>query len=187
MLPRAWNLKLVDLNVSELCDDDLLQVDYVFLSGMIVHRQCAHEVAARCAELGKTVIAGGRLFTTGHRDFPEIPHFVLGEAEDVIGQLIADMERGTPRPAYQAVEWPDVHKTPVPRWDLVRMRDYVTMPVQFSRGCPFACDFCDIVIMNGRVPRTKDPAQVVAELEALRLAGRTNMVFSVPSVIGRRS
>ena len=187
MLPHAWHLKLVDLNVSDLGDDDLLQVDYVFLSGMIVHRQSAHEVAARCATLGKTVIAGGPLFTTGHRDFPEIPHFVLGEAEDVIGQLVSDMERGAPKPVYQAVEWPDVRKTPVPRWDLVRMRDYVTMPVQFSRGCPFACDFCDIVIMNGRVPRTKDPAQLVAELEALRLAGWTNMVFIVDdNFIGNR-
>ena len=187
MLPPAWNLKLVDLNVSDLCDDELRQVDYVFLSGMIVHRQAAHEVAARCAALGKTVIAGGPLFTTGHQEFAEIPHFVLGEAEDVIGQLVADMERGAPKPIYRALEWPDVRKTPVPRWDLVRMRDYVTMPVQFSRGCPFSCEFCDIVIMNGRVPRTKDPAQVVRELEALRLAGWKNMVFIVDdNFIGNR-
>ena len=187
MLPPAWHLKLIDLNVSDLCDDDLLQVDYVFLSGMIVHRQCAHEIAARCAALGRTVIAGGPLFTTGYRDFPEIPHFVLGEAEDVIGPLIADMERGSLRPRYQDVDWPDVRKSPVPRWDLVRLRDYVTMPVQFSRGCPFACEFCDIVIMNGRVPRTKDPVQVVSELEALRLAGWKDMVFIVDdNFIGHR-
>jgi radical SAM superfamily enzyme YgiQ (UPF0313 family) len=187
MLPPDWNLKLLDLNVADWCDEDLLQVDYVFLSGMIVHQQSAHEVAARCAALGKTVIAGGPLFTTGHQNFPEIPHFVLGEAEDVIEQLVADMERGLPRPVYQAVEWPDVRKTPVPRWDLVRMKDYVTMPVQFSRGCPFTCEFCDIVIMNGRVPRTKDPTQVVRELEALRLAGWTSMVFIVDdNFIGNR-
>src|ERR1019366_7985491 len=142
-------------------DQSEIAQGYVFLSGMIVHRQSAHEVAARCAALGKTVIAGGPLFTTGHQEFAEIPHFVLGEAEDVIGQLVGDMGRGAPKPIYRALEWPDVRKTPVPRWDLVRMRDYVTMPVQFSRGCPFSCEFCDIVIMNGRVPRTKDPAQVV--------------------------
>ena len=187
MLPPAWDLRLVDLNVADLCDDDLVSVDYVFLSGMIVHRHSAHEIAARCAVLGKTVIAGGPLFTTGYRDFPEIRHFVLGEAEDVIGQLIADMECGSPRPLYRAVDWPDVRKTPVPRWDLLRMRDYVTMPVQFSRGCPFACEFCDIVIMNGRVPRTKNPAQVVSELEALRLAGWKDMVFIVDdNFIGNR-
>ena len=187
MLPPAWNLKLVDLNVSNVCDDDLRRVDYVFLSGMIVHRQSAHEIAARCAALGKTVIAGGPLFTTGHHEFPEIPHFVLGEAEDVIGHLVADMEGGALQPVYRAVEWPDVRKTPVPRWDLIRISDYVTMPVQFSRGCPFNCEFCDIVIMNGRVPRTKDPAQVVRELEALRLAGWKDMVFIVDdNFIGNR-
>ena len=187
MLPPAWSLNLVDLNVSDLCDEDLLQVDYVFLSGMIVQRQSAHEVAARCAALGKTVIAGGPLFTTGHQNFPEIPHFVLGEAEDVMERLVADMEHRSLQPLYQAVGWPDVRKTPVPRWDLVRMKDYVTMPVQFSRGCPFTCEFCDIVIMNGRVPRTKDPAQVLRELEALRRAGWSNMVFIVDdNFIGHR-
>lgn len=187
MLPPEWNLKLVDLNVSDLSDEDLRAVDFVFLSGMIVHRQSAHEIAARCAALGKTVVAGGPLFTTGHEDFPEIRHFVLGEAEDVIGQLVADMERGVLQPVYRAVEWPDVRKTPVPRWDLVRRSDYVTMPVQFSRGCPFNCEFCDIVIMNGRVPRTKEPAQVVRELEALRLAGWKDMVFIVDdNFIGNR-
>jgi radical SAM superfamily enzyme YgiQ (UPF0313 family) len=129
MLPSAWNLKLVDLNVSDLYDDDLSEVDYIFLSGMIVHKESAHEVAARCARLGKAVIAGGPLFTTGHQNFPEISHFVLGEAEDVVGQLVADMERGAVQPVYRAIGWPDVRKTPVPRWDLIRMSNYVTMPV----------------------------------------------------------
>jgi radical SAM superfamily enzyme YgiQ (UPF0313 family) len=187
MLPPTWTLTLVDLNVSDLCDDDLRRADYVFLSGMIVHKQSAHEVAERCAALRKTVIAGGPLFTTGHHEFPEIPHFVLGEAEDVIGQLVSDTEQDALQSVYRAVGWPDVRKTPVPRWDLVRMTDYVSMPVQFSRGCPFSCEFCDIVIMNGRVPRTKEPAQVVGELEALRVAGWKDMVFIVDdNFIGNR-
>ena len=187
MLPPEWNLELVDLNVTDLRDEDLRRVDYVFLSGMIVHRASAHEVAARCAALGKTVVAGGPLFTTGYKDFPEIAHFVLGEAEDVMGELVADMECGAIKPVYRAADWPDVRKTPVPRWDLVRMNDYVTMSLQFSRGCPFTCEFCDIVIMNGRVPRTKEPAQVVRELEALRLAGWHSMVFVVDdNFIGNR-
>ncbi len=187
MLPRAWTLQLVDLNVSELDDADLRRADYVFLCGMIVHRQSAHEVAARCAALGRRVVAGGPLFTTGHRDFPEIPHFVLGEAEDLIERLVADMQRGSLQPIYRSEGWPQVSRTPVPRWDLIRMHDYVTMPVQFSRGCPFNCEFCDIVIMNGRVPRTKEPAQVVRELEALRQAGWKDMVFIVDdNFIGNR-
>ena len=126
--------------------------DYVFMSGMIVHKQSAHEIAARCAACGKTVIAGGPLFTTGHQEFPEIHHFVLGEAEEVMERLVADMQRGTLQLAYRAPGWPDVRKTPVPRWDLIDLRDYVSMPVQFSRGCRFDCEFCDIVVMNGRTP-----------------------------------
>ncbi|UCH49942.1 MAG: B12-binding domain-containing radical SAM protein [Betaproteobacteria bacterium] len=187
MLPREWNLRLVDLNVSNLNEDQIRDADYVFMSGMIVHKQSAHEIAARCAALGKTVVAGGPLFTTGYQEFPEIPHFVLGEAEEVIGQLVADMQRGTLQPVYRTSGWPDINKTPVPRWDLIDIRDYVTMPVQFSRGCPFDCEFCDIVVMNGRIPRTKGPAQVVRELEALRLAGWKDMVFIVDdNFIGHR-
>ena len=187
MLPSDWTLRLADLNVGPLRDEDLCWADYVFLSGMIVHRDSAHEIAARCAHLGKTVIAGGPLFTTGHRAFPEIGHFVLGEAEGVIGQLVRDMQDNTLQPTYRASGWPDVRQTPVPRWDLVRLRDYVTMPVQFSRGCPFECEFCDIVVMNGRVPRTKEPAQVVRELEALRSRGWSDMVFIVDdNFIGNR-
>ncbi len=187
MLPPTWSLRLVDLNVVDLEEADLRWADYVFLSGMIIHKQSAHEVAARCSALGKAIVAGGPLFTTGYQEFPEISHFVLGEAEDVIGELVTDMQRGALRRIYRSTEWPELRKTPVPRWDLVRLSDYVTMPVQFSRGCPFSCEFCDIVIMNGRVPRTKSPAHVVRELEALRLAGWRDMVFIVDdNFIGNR-
>jgi len=187
MLPRTWNLRLADLNVRPLADADLHWADYVLLSGMIVHKSSAHEVAARCAAHGKPVIAGGPLFTTGHRGFPEIRHFVLGEAENVIEDLVRDMDQGTVQPLYRSAAWPNVREVPVPRWDLVRLRDYVAMPVQFSRGCPFNCEFCDIVVMNGRVPRTKDPAQVVRELEALRRQGWSDMVFIVDdNFIGNR-
>lgn len=187
MLPPEWELKLVDCNVATLQDTDLRWADYVFLSGMIVQRESAHAIAARCIAHGKPVIAGGPLFTTGHQDFPEIGHFVLGEAEDLIDRLVEDLKRGTPQPLYRADAWPEVARTPIPRWDLIRLADYVTMPVQFSRGCPFQCEFCDIVIMNGRVPRTKSPDQVVRELEALRLAGWKDMVFIVDdNFIGNR-
>ena len=187
MLPRAWNLKLADLNIAPLTDAAITWADFVLMSGMIVHRDSAHEVAARCAALGRTVIAGGPLFTTGHEDFPEIRHFVLGESEGLVEPLIQDMEQGTLQPTYRLPDWPDVRTTPVPRWDLIRLQDYVAMPVQFSRGCPFNCEFCDIVVMNGRVPRTKEPAQLVRELEALHHAGWRDMVFIVDdNFIGNR-
>jgi len=179
MLPGDWDLRLVDLNVERLKDSDLRWADYVFVSAMIVHKASVREIVARCLPHQKTIIAGGPLFTTGHEQFPEIRHFVLGEAEDLIPELVADMVAGTVKPCYQAAERPDVSRVPVPRWDLIQFKHYVSMAVQFSRGCPYDCEFCDIIIMNGRTPRTKTPQQLIAELEALRVQGWKDMVFIV--------
>jgi radical SAM superfamily enzyme YgiQ (UPF0313 family) len=179
MLPPEWELKLVDLNVEKLKDEDLRGADYVLLGAMIVHKDSVREIVARCAAFGKTVIAGGPLFTTGHEAFPEIPHFVLGEAEELMPQVVADMRRGRLQAIYRAPHRPDITRTPSPRWDLIKFRHYVTMSVQFSRGCPFDCEFCDIIVMNGRVPRTKTPAQLIAELDGLRERGWKDMVFIV--------
>ncbi len=179
LLPADWQLKLVDLNVDRLTDDDLVWADYVMLSAMIVHKASVGDIVKRCRGLGKTVIAGGPLFTTGHAAFPDIAHFVLGEAEELMPQVVEDMRRGTLCHMYSASTRPDITRVPVPRWDLIDMRQYVTMSVQFSRGCPFDCEFCDIVVMNGRVPRTKTPAQLVGELEQLRQHGWQDMVFVV--------
>ena len=179
MLPADWQLKLVDLNVNRLTDDDLRWADYVMLSAMIVHKTSVSEIVSRCRRLGTPIIAGGPLFTTGHAAFPDIDHFVLGEAEEIMPHVIEDMCRGTVRPTYTASSRPDIKHVPTPRWDLIDLRRYVTMSVQFSRGCPFDCEFCDIIVMNGRVPRTKSPSQLVAELEELRLRGWQDMVFVV--------
>ncbi len=179
MLPADWELRLVDMNVNRLTDDDLRWADYVLISAMIVHKASVPDVVDRCRRFSKPVIAGGPLFTTGHAAFPSIGHFVLGEAEELMPQVVEDMRHGTVRPMYTASSRPDIARVPSPRWDLIDMRKYVTMSVQFSRGCPFDCEFCDIVIMNGRVPRTKSPAQLIAELEQLRLRGWQDMVFVV--------
>ncbi len=179
MLPRAWHLKLVDLNVARLTDVDIDWADYVLLSAMIVQEPSVREVAARCAAHRRRVIAGGPLFTTGHQRFPEIPHFVCGEAEELMPALLADMAGGQVRPLYRHPEKPDVRHTPIPRWDLINVHDYATMSVQFSRGCPFNCEFCDIVAMYGRVPRAKTPAQMLAELDALLAAGWGSSIFIV--------
>ena len=187
LLPPEWELKLVDLNVERLKDEDLFWADYVLLGAMIVQKDSVREIVARCAASNKTVIAGGPLFTTGHAAFPEIQHFVLGEAEEIMPQVVADMQSGRLQPVYRAPHRPDITRTPVPRWELIRFRPYVTMSVQFSRGCPFDCEFCDIIVMNGRVPRTKTPAQLIAELEALRQRGWKDMVFVVDdNFIGNR-
>jgi len=179
MLPDDWNLKLVDLNVTGLRDADIAWADYVLLSAMIVQADSAREVAVRCNQHGTPVIAGGPLFTTGHERFPEIEHFVLGEAENLIPELVADMEAGRVRKFYHSEERPDITRTPAPRWDLIQLNQYMSMPLQFSRGCPFNCEFCDIIIMNGRIPRTKTPDQMIHELETLIGAGWKGPIFVV--------
>ena len=170
---------MVDMNVERLSDETLAWADFVMLSAMLIQRASVEEVAARCARVGKPVIAGGPLFTTIHAAFPSIQHFVLGEAEDVMEQLVADMRAGTVRPRYEATGRPDITRVPAPRWDLIDQRHYQSMAVQFSRGCPYDCEFCDIVAMNGRVPRTKSPDQLVAEIEELRAHGWRESIFVV--------
>ncbi|MCH5376329.1 MAG: B12-binding domain-containing radical SAM protein, partial [Planctomycetes bacterium] len=179
MLPRSWQLKLVDLNVSRLRTADIRWADYVMISGMIVHRESVRDIVARCRAQGRTIIGGGPLFTTGHEEFADDVHAVIGEAEDIIPELVRDMESGMLKPSYQTSDHPDIRRTPTPRWDLIQRKHYVTMPVQFSRGCPYNCEFCDIIVMNGRIPRTKSPAQMLAELDALRQGGWDDQVFIV--------
>ena len=180
-LPADWQLKLVDLNVCRLTDKDLRWADYVMLSAMIVHKESVGDIVERCRSFGKPIIAGGPLFTTGHAAFPDIDHFVLGEAEELMPQLVEDMRLGTLHPIYSASSRPEITCVPAPRWDLIDLRHYVTMSVQFSRGCPFDCEFCDIVIMNGRVPRTKSPGQLVAfgTIACARMAGHAKSIHSI--------
>lgn len=188
MLPDDWPLELVDLNLETLTNEQIARADCVFLSGMIVHADSASRIIEQCKAAGKPIVAGGPLFTTGHERFPEVDAFVLGEAEDVIGQLVTDLERGTVERYYQSSQRPDLLKTPLPRWDLLKLRQYATMPVQFSRGCPFDCEFCDITAMYGRTPRVKLPSQMIAELESLIAAGWPGPVFIVDdNFIGNRA
>jgi radical SAM superfamily enzyme YgiQ (UPF0313 family) len=187
MLPREWDLQLVDMDAESLDDTALDRTDVVFLSSMIVQEASARAVARRCRARGIPVVAGGPLFTTGHERFPEIPHFVLGEAEEILPRLVEDLQRGRLKPTYRAERFPSLEKSPIPRWDLLELSDYATMSVQFSRGCPHDCEFCDVVVMNGHRPRTKAPARMVDELEALRRAGWRGSVFLVDdNFIGNR-
>jgi len=178
-LPRGWEKKLVDLNADELNDEDIAWADCVFISAMDVQRQSAHEVVKRCHQLGTKMVAGGPLFTTGHEEFPEVHHFVLGEAEALMSRLVADLERGRGERFYQSDQKPDVRRSPIPAWELIDTKKYATLSLQYSRGCPFDCEFCDIVLLNGRVPRTKDVKQLIDELEAIHRLGCSSTVFIV--------
>jgi radical SAM superfamily enzyme YgiQ (UPF0313 family) len=179
MLPESWAKRLVDVNVRKLRQSDLDWADVVFISGMIAQQDSAHELIARCRAAGKTVVAGGPLFTLGHEQFPEVNHFVLNEAEVTLPGFLRDFERGAARRMYASPELPDIRQTPPPLWELADMRHYATMSVQFSRGCPFDCEFCNITAMFGHRPRLKTTAQMIAELDGLRQAGWRGAVFFV--------
>ncbi len=179
MLPRIWQKKLVDLNVGRLEDEDLLWADYVFISAMVAQKESTARVVERCTRLGVKMIGGGPLFNTYPEDFASVQHMVLGEAELVMERLVRDMERGRPERTYKASGFPSLDTVPIPDWDLINLNDYAAMSIQFSRGCPFNCEFCDIIVMNGRVPRLKRSEQVLAELDALYVRGWRGSVFIV--------
>jgi len=180
MLPKKWEKKLVDLNVEILKDEDIEWADLVFLSAMIVQKESTKEVINRIKSLGKKIVVGGPLFTTGWEEFTEsVNHLVLGEAEDTLIKFLKDLKKGSLKKIYQPKEFPDIHKAVVPDYSLIKMGKYTSMCIQSSRGCPFNCEFCDIVRLNGRVPRIKTKGQVIRELEALRLRGWRGGVFFV--------
>jgi len=167
MLPGNWHKKLVDMNVSRLTDEDIKWADYVFISAMAVQRSSVKEVIARCKKLGTKTVAGGPLFTTGYEDFNEIDYFVLNEAEVTLPPFLEDIQKGCARRIYSSTERPDISQTPIPLWSLIQSKYYSQMILQYSRGCPFNCEFCDIIILNGQQPRTKGKEQVLSELETL--------------------
>src|SRR5208283_1513943 len=179
MLPGAWQKKLVDINVRALEDQDILWADYVFISAMIAQKDSARQVADRCRALGAKVVGGGPLFRAYPDDFADLDHLVFGEAESIISEIVMDLEAGRPKKYYRASEFPALDSVPVPLWDLINLNDYASISIQYSRGCPFNCEFCDVIVMNGRVPRLKTNEQVLAELESLYSRGWRGSVFIV--------
>ncbi len=167
MLPAEWSLRLVDLNVTKLTEEDLEWAECALVSGMIVQRDSARRVIARCKQAGLTVVAGGPLFTCEHEQFEDVDHFVLNEAEVTLPPFLADLERGLARRVYRSVEFADLRETPVPLWKLVDPRQYATMGIQFSRGCPHSCEFCNVTQLFGHRWRKKTAAQIIAELDSL--------------------
>ena len=179
MLPEEWDKKLVDMNITTLKDEELKWADYVFISAMVVQSDSVKEVITRCNSLGTKIVAGGPLFTTGYEEFSGVDHFVLGEAEITLSPFLEDLEKGCAKHIYTSNERPDISQTPIPLWSLINMKKYSSMSVQYSRGCPFNCEFCDIIILNGHKPRTKSKDQVLAELDALYNRGWRGGLFIV--------
>ena len=179
MLPEEWEKKLVDENVSKLKDKDIEWADMVFISAMLAQGERAKEIIQRCREKGKTIVAGGPAFTSQHEKFKDVGHFVLNEAEITLPLFLEDLKQGRLKHVYTSEERPDITKTPLPLWNLINFKKYSSMAVQYSRGCPFNCEFCDIIIMNGRIPRTKTAGQAISEFQHLYNAGWRGSVFIV--------
>ncbi len=189
IFPKEWNQKLVDVNVRELKDEEIKWADIVFISAMLIQEKSTREIIQRCKSLGKIIVAGGPAFTTKHEEFSGVDHFVLNEAEITLPLFLKDLEKGKLKKIYTSAERPDITKTPIPKWSLINFKDYATMAVQYSRGCPFNCEFCDIIIMNGRIPRTKTPEQIINEIQSLYNAGwKKGSIFIVDdNFIGNRT
>jgi radical SAM superfamily enzyme YgiQ (UPF0313 family) len=179
MLPDDWGKKLVDMNVRPLKDEHINWADYVFISAMVVQRSSVREVIDRCKKFGTKIVAGGPLFTQGYEEFMDVDHLVLDEAEVTLPPFLDDLDRGCAKHMYTSKERPDVTKTPIPLWSLLDLKKYSSTNIQYSRGCPYNCDFCDIIILNGNVPRTKSKEQILGELNALYNRGWRDGIFIV--------
>ncbi|MGD2080345.1 MAG: B12-binding domain-containing radical SAM protein [Nitrospirota bacterium] len=187
MLPGGWEKRLVDMNIESLEDGDLKWADFVFISAMSVQKKSADEVIERCNSLGVKVVAGGAHFTSGPEDYPHVDHLVLNEAEITLPMFLRDLQNGGAKHLYTSGEWGDMTETPIPDWSLVKMKHYASANVQYSRGCPFNCEFCNITVLYGRKPRTKDAGQIIAELDSLYDQGWRGGVFFVDdNFIGNR-
>jgi radical SAM superfamily enzyme YgiQ (UPF0313 family) len=187
MLPPPWEKRLVDLNVRTLTDADLDWADIAFVSAMTAQRKSTQQAIARCKSHGLKVVAGGPLFTTEYEQFGLVDHFVLNEAEVTLPPFLHDLEQASAKRVYSSEEFPDIHHTAAPLWELVDFKRYATMAIQYSRGCPFDCEFCNITALLGHRPRVKRAEQIINELEGLyRLGWRGNIFFVDDNLIGNK-
>jgi radical SAM superfamily enzyme YgiQ (UPF0313 family) len=187
LLPSEWVKRLVDLNVTELSAEDLAWADYAFVSAMTAQRESARKIMARCREAGVKIVAGGPLFSSEYEQFEQVDHFVLDEAEVTLPPFVADLEQECARRIYTTADYADLRKTPVPLWALADMDQYASMSVQFSRGCPYDCDFCNVTALFGHRPRIKSAQQIIVELDDLYNLGWRGSVFFVDdNLIGNK-
>jgi radical SAM superfamily enzyme YgiQ (UPF0313 family) len=188
MLPSEWSIRLVDENVRGLSKKDIAWADYAFISAMIVQRESARRIIALCKESGLRVVAGGPLFTMDKERYPDVDHFVLNEAELTLPEFLKDLSEGKPKRTYSSDKFAEVAQTPLPKWELLDLKRYASMSIQFSRGCPFQCDFCNITALLGHQVRAKTSRQIIGELNSLYVLGWRGDVFFVDdNFIGKKA
>jgi radical SAM superfamily enzyme YgiQ (UPF0313 family) len=179
LLPRSYERRLVDLEIESLKTSQIEWADMVFITGMLAQKESLHEIVERCRKLGKRIVLGGPYVTSTIEELPYADHIFQGEAETTLPQFFEDLERGTAKRTYKAPERPPMSLAPIADFGLVNMKKYSCMSVQYSRGCPFSCEFCDIIEIYGRIPRTKSNQQVIAEFNELKRLGWRGPLFIV--------
>lgn len=190
LLPPSWELRLADLNLAPLSEEQLRWAEVVLVSGMLVQERSIHQVLARARAAGKRTVVGGPAASSTPESFSDADHVFRGEAEERLSLLVPALEGTGPAPRILSPpgeERPQMAGVPVPRFDLLELGRYASMSIQYSRGCPFRCEFCDVIELFGRVPRVKSGEQILAELEALyRLGWRGSLFLVDDNFIGNR-
>jgi radical SAM superfamily enzyme YgiQ (UPF0313 family) len=188
MLPCQWNVRLVNLNTEELTDADLEWADLVMTGGMMFQQAGTLDIIELCRRRGIPVAVGGPDVSSSPHVYARANFRVVGEAEGVIDKFIDAVDNGSNEGLFVAPKFEiDVTKTPKPRFDLLKFEQYMYLGVQYSRGCPFTCEFCDIIELYGRLPRTKTTEQMLEELEVLyQLGYRGHVDFVDDNLIGNK-
>jgi len=179
LLPESWSKRIVDVNVECLTDNDLLWADMAFIGGMTIQRKSAEQIIDRCNAINLIIVAGGPLFTSEPDEFKTVDHLVLDEAELTLPAFLKDLQQGQPKKVYRASSFCDLRDTPIPAWNLVKMKRYASLNIQFSRGCPFNCEFCNVTVLFGHRPRMKTPQQIIMELDCIYASGWRGSIFFV--------
>jgi len=188
MFPDGWQKKLVDMNVSPLQTKDILWADFVFISAMYIQKESVNMIIEQCLKYKIKIVAGGPLFTQEYANYPQIDHFILNEAEITFPLFLKDLNEGHPKKLYKTSEFANITTSPVPDYHLLSRKDYAFMNIQVTRGCPFACEFCEITAMLGNKVRMKDPSQIINELDTLYNLNWRGSVFIVDdNFIGNKS
>ena len=187
LLPQTWEKKLIDMNIELLNDKDIGWADYVMISAMSVQSASVKKVIARCKKLNKRIIAGGPLFTAEYSSYTDIDYLILNEAEITLQPFIKDLANGNPKRIYRSEEFAEVKESPVPDYSLLKIKHYGSLSIQYTRGCPFNCDFCDITVLFGKKVRAKTTTQIIDELTNLNKYGFVGSLFFVDdNFIGNR-